>query len=114
MSEAAGVTFSWILFAAVCVGGLELRALHVAAGSAAAAGLELLLLLEQGNCWHGAQTQKIDYISWKSVLQLVKCSVLPFLLQSMEAMFEWEVEDEDKEDKVLWPQSCDIVLSVLC
>lgn len=26
---------------------------------------------------------------------------LPFLPQSMEAMFEWEDEDEDKEDKVV-------------
>lgn len=60
------------------------------------------------------QTQKIDYISRKSAFQSVKCSVLPFLPQSMEAMFEWEDEDEDKEDKVLCLQSCDVVLGVLC
>lgn len=35
------------------------------------------------------------------IFQTVKRLLLPFfLLQSMEAMFEWEDDEEDKEDKV--------------
>lgn len=37
-------------------------------------------------------------------LPAFKGLLLPFSLpQSMEAMFEWEDEDEDKEDKVVLP-----------
>ncbi len=32
---------------------------------------------------------------------MFECLLLCFLLQSMEAMFEWEDEEEDKEDKVV-------------
>lgn len=42
-------TLSRLWFAAVCGSGVELRAVHAAAGSAAASGLELLLLLVRGD-----------------------------------------------------------------
>lgn len=48
------------LLSAVCGGGVELRALHAAAGAVAAAGLELLLLLQQGNSRHGEKTRSYE------------------------------------------------------
>lgn len=94
---------SWISFPAVRGGRVELRALHVAAGSAAAAGVELLLLLlQQGHIWHGEEKRKkLIHFLMNFIFQTVKRLLLPFfLLQSMEAMFEWEDDEEDKEDKV--------------
>lgn len=40
-------------FSALCGGGVELRTVHAASGFAAASGLELPLLLEQGHARHG-------------------------------------------------------------
>lgn len=101
------VMLSSISFPAVCGGCVELWTLHVAAGSDAASGLELFVFVKQGNCWHGEEIKKMDYILTVPVFQSVKCLLLPFPPQSMETMFEWEDEDEDKEDKVeLWLNSC--------
>ncbi len=47
--------------AALRRGGLELRALHVASGSAAAARLELFLLLEPRSERHGERTVRSDH-----------------------------------------------------